>query len=380
MSDSSVIELARELIRRRSVTPEDAGCQDVLRERLEALGFRFERMDAGGVQNAWARRGGDGPLLAFAGHTDVVPTGPEAEWRHPPFEGVTTDRWLHGRGAADMKGSLAAMVVAVEQFLDTHPGHRGSIGFLITSDEEGPAVDGTRHVMTTLADRGEAIDWCLVGEPSSRDRLGDVIRRGRRGSLNGHLVVKGKLGHVAYPGQADNPVHRALPALGELVGTHWDDGFESFPPTSFQISNLNAGTGAENVIPGTADVRFNFRYSPAVTAEQLKERVEKTLAEHGVDYTLDWRESGRPFYTGDGRLLDAVIGAVRDETGRDPELSTGGGTSDGRYIAPHGVDVVELGPVNATIHAVNERVAVDDLTTLARLYRNVLERLLAGKE
>jgi len=376
MSDSPTLALARALIALPSVTPEDAGCQALMAERLAALGFRNEPMPFGEVQNLWSRLGEAGPLLVFAGHTDVVPPGPEAEWRTPPFEPTVIDGMLYGRGAADMKGSLAAMITACERFLERHPQPRGSIAFLITSDEEGPAVDGTVRVVETLQARGEHIDWCLVGEPSSSERVGDVIKNGRRGSLSGHLVVRGVQGHVAYPQLADNPVHRALPALAELAAIEWDRGNAFFPPTSFQISNIHAGTGATNVIPGTLEVDFNFRYSTETDHRRLMESVEALIARHGLDAHIDWTHSGAPFLTPAGELVDAARAAVQDVTGITPELSTAGGTSDGRFIAPTGAQVLELGPVNATIHKVNECVRVSELEQLSRTYERLLERLL----
>ncbi|WP_297529060.1 succinyl-diaminopimelate desuccinylase [Thiohalobacter sp.] len=376
MSDSPTLALARALIARPSVTPEDAGCQALMAERLAALGFRNEPMPFGGVHNLWSRLGDAGPLLVFAGHTDVVPPGPEAEWRTPPFEPTVIDGMLYGRGAADMKGSLAAMITACERFLERHPQPRGSIAFLITSDEEGPAVDGTVRVVATLQARGERIDWCLVGEPSSSERVGDVIKNGRRGSLSGHLVVRGVQGHVAYPRLADNPVHRALPALAELAAIEWDSGNEFFPPTSFQISNIHAGTGATNVIPGTLEADFNFRYSTETDHQRLMERVEALIARHGLDAHIDWTHSGAPFLTPAGELVDAARAAVQDITGISPELSTAGGTSDGRFIAPTGAQVLELGPVNATIHKVDECVRVTELEQLSRIYERLLDRLL----
>lgn len=372
---SATLELAKDLIARPSVTPEDGGCQDVIAERLGRLGFTIERMDAGGVKNLWAWRGTKAPLFVFAGHTDVVPTGPESAWRFPPFQPTEHDGFLYGRGAADMKGALAAMVVAVEGFLAEHDSFEGSLALLVTSDEEGPAEHGTRHVMHELAARGEKIDWCVVGEPSSRERIGDLVRVGRRGSLNGALTVRGVQGHVAYPELADNPIHRALTVLDELVRTHWDDGFESFPPTSFQVSNIAAGTGADNVIPGELNARFNFRYCPSQDAPGLREKVESLLDHHGLDWHIDWRESGRPFLTPAGPLLEAVDSAINSVTGRKPEHSTGGGTSDGRFIAPGGAAVVEVGVCNASIHQVNERVKMDDLDALARIYREILAHL-----
>ncbi|MGD8378590.1 MAG: succinyl-diaminopimelate desuccinylase [Gammaproteobacteria bacterium] len=373
--NDSTLDLACELIARRSVTPDDAGCQDVLAERLDALGFTVEALPFGTVRNLWATRGNDGPLLVFAGHTDVVPPGPEDLWDTPPFEPVLADGVLHGRGAADMKGALAAMITACESLFSERPEFDGRLGFLITSDEEGDAVDGTRRVVETLLERGVKIDWCVVGEPSSRSAAGDVIRNGRRGSLNGRLVVHGVQGHVAYPDEAENPIHRLAPVLAELVSTQWDQGNADFPPTSFQVSNLHAGTGAGNVIPATVQVDFNFRYSPETSAIELRRHVETLLVSAGIPHELEWRESGRPFHTPRGRLLDAVDEAVLDVRGELPEHSTGGGTSDGRFIAPAGAQVVELGPVNALIHKVNERVAVRDLHDLQQMYRRVIERL-----
>lgn len=375
-----ILDLACELIRRPSVTPDDAGCQALLAERLAASGFHCESMRYGAVDNLWARRGEASPLLVFAGHTDVVPPGPLDDWSRDPFRPDIADGVLHGRGAADMKGSLAAMVVAAEDFVRRHPDHAGSIGFLITSDEEGPALDGTRRVMATLSDRGEAIDWCVVGEPSSLERPGDTVRRGRRGSLTGRLTVLGKQGHVAYPDQAVNPIHAALPALADLVAMQWDAGYPDFPATSFQIANFNAGTGADNVIPGRAEIQFNLRYSPALTPDDIQATVARVLEAHAVRYHLDWHESGRPFHTPDGPFLEAVAAAVEEHTGARPALSTGGGTSDGRFIAPTGTHVAELGPVNATIHQANERVAVSDLELLGPIYRRILERLLLRNE
>nr|WP_241263288.1 succinyl-diaminopimelate desuccinylase [Parahaliea mediterranea] len=370
------MELACELIRRPSVTPEDAGCQALMAERLSAIGFHCEDMPFGEVSNLWAVRGTEGPILVFAGHTDVVPTGPEAQWQSPPFEPTLRDGLLYGRGAADMKGSLAAMVVACEDFVAAHPGHPGRIGFLITSDEEGPAVNGTVKVMETLGARGQAIDWCVVGEPSSTAQLGDVVKNGRRGSLGARLVVKGVQGHIAYPHLADNPIHRALPALDELAAEVWDEGNASFPPTSMQISNINGGTGATNVIPGELEILFNFRFSTEVTDAELRRRTEAVLDRHGLDYALEWNLSGQAFLTDSGELVAATVAAIRDEAGIDTELSTAGGTSDGRFIAPTGAQVLELGPVNATIHKLDECVRADDLPRLAALYRGILERLL----
>lgn len=371
------LKLAHDLISRRSVTPEDAGCQELMIQRLEAIGFHVERLRFEEVDNFWATRGTEGPLLAFAGHTDVVPTGPETQWQNPPFEPSIRDGMLHGRGAADMKGSLAAMVVACEQFVAEHPDHKGRIGFLITSDEEGPSVNGTVKVVEWLEQRDEKIDWCVVGEPSSTERLGDVIKNGRRGSLGGVLTVKGTQGHVAYPHLADNPIHKLAPALAELAATEWDRGNEFFPATSFQVSNINGGTGATNVIPGEVEVVFNFRFSTEVTDAQLRATTEAIFKRHQLDYDLAWKLSGQPFLTAEGALVEAVVEAVAAETGHKPTLSTGGGTSDGRFIAPTGAQVVELGPINATIHKVDECVSADDLNQLTRCFQGTLERLLA---
>ncbi|HLJ38886.1 MAG TPA: succinyl-diaminopimelate desuccinylase [Steroidobacteraceae bacterium] len=371
------LELAEMLIARRSVTPADEGCQQLIGERLAALGFSLEPLRFGTVENLWARRGSAGPVFCFAGHTDVVPTGPLEEWRSDPFVPSIRDGVLYGRGAADMKTGLAAMVTATEEFVRLHPRHQGTISFLITSDEEGPSVDGTRRVAETLVNRGERIDWCVVGEPSSEEAIGDTIKVGRRGSLSGRLTVHGVQGHVAYPQLAENPVHTLAPALAELTRHVWDEGTEHFQPTTFQVSNLNAGTGAPNVIPGELKARFNLRYSPVQTLDRLKSTVEEILRRHGVRYSLEWYLSGEPFYTPPGRLSDAVGEAVARVTGSLPRLSTGGGTSDGRFIAPLGAQVVELGVVNRTIHKVNECVRVGDLDALHRMYLNVLEMLLA---
>lgn len=373
---SDTLDLACELIRRPSVTPDDAGCQALLAERLAAAGFHCEPMRFGAVDNLWARRGKASPLLAFAGHTDVVPPGPLDDWSTNPFRPEIEDGVLRGRGAADMKGALAAMIVATETFVREHPDHAGSIGFLLTSDEEGLALDGTRRVVETLNRRGENIDWCVVGEPSSVKTPADTVRRGRRGSLTGRLTVLGTQGHVAYPDQANNPIQAALPALAELAAMHWDSGFPDFPATSFQIANFTAGTGADNVIPGRAEIQFNLRYSPALTPEDIQATVTGVLESHALQYHLDWHDSGRPFHTPDGPLLEATVAAIEEHTGARPVLSTGGGTSDGRFIAPTGTHVVELGPVNATIHQANERVAVSELELLGPIYRRILERLL----
>ncbi len=375
---SPTLDLTLQLIREPSVTPFDADCQTLMIRRLEAIGFRVERLRFGDVDNFWARRGSDGPVFCFAGHTDVVPTGPLEQWKVPPFEPLIENGVLTGRGAADMKGSLAAMVVACERFVAEHPEHRGSIAFLITSDEEGVAVDGTVKVVETLEARNEKITWCLVGEPSSTTRVGDVIKNGRRGSLGGILTVKGRQGHVAYPHLADNPIHRAAPALAELAAEVWDHGNAFFPATSFQISNIHAGTGANNVIPGSCEVVFNFRFSTELTEAVLRQRTEAILDRHGLDYQIDWRLSGHPFLTAEGELVAAAVSAIREETGHDTELSTSGGTSDGRFIAPTGAQVLELGPVNKTIHQINECVSVADLDTLTRLYERILVSLLAA--
>jgi len=374
---SETLELTENLLRRRSVTPADEGCQQLLSERLAAAGFHIESLPFGSVRNFWARRGAAAPLLCFAGHTDVVPTGPLEEWRDDPFVPAIRDGMLYGRGAADMKSGLAAMLTATEDFVRQHPQHRGSIAFLITSDEEGPSVDGTRRVVQRLAERGERIDWCVMGEPSSERTVGDTIKVGRRGSLSARLTVHGVQGHVAYPQLAENPVHTLAPALAELTSRTWDQGTEHFQPTTFQVSNLNAGTGAPNVIPGELKARFNLRYSPVQTLEGLKATVEEILRRHGVRYTLEWYVSGEPFYTPPGRLCAAVADAVAQVTGTPPQLSTGGGTSDGRFIAPLGAEVVELGVVNASIHKVNECVRVADIDALHRMYLNVLRNLLA---
>ena len=373
---TDALELTRALIACPSVTPADAGCQALMTERLAASGFRIETLQFGSVTNLWARRGDAGPVLCFAGHTDVVPTGPLEEWRSDPFTPVIRDGVLYGRGAADMKSGLAAMVTATEQFVAAHPDHRGSIAFLITSDEEGPSVDGTKRVVEALKARGETIDWCIVGEPSSGQRVGDTIKIGRRGSLSGRLTVHGIQGHVAYPQLAENPVHTLAPALAELTARTWDAGDAFFQPTTFQISNLNAGTGAPNVIPGELKARFNLRYSPVQTVEVLKRTVEEILTRHGVRYTLEWYVSGEPFYTPPGDLSAAAVEAARAISGAAPKLSTGGGTSDGRFIAPMGAQVVELGVTNATIHKVNESVRVEEIDLLHRMYVGLLQRVL----
>ena len=375
---SPTLALTQDLLRRPSVSPEDHGCIDLIASRLEPLGFRIERLNFGPVENLWARRGDDAPVLCFAGHTDVVPTGPREEWQTDPFEPVVRDGTLYARGAADMKSSLAAMVTAAERFVARHPRHSGSLAFLFTSDEEGPSVDGTRKVMEVLEARHEKIDWCVVGEPTSNEALGDTIKVGRRGSLSGRLTVHGIQGHIAYPQFADNPVHRFAPALAELVTTHWDEGNEFFQPTSFQVSNISAGTGAPNVIPGELKVRTNLRFSTENTVEQLQQRMLGILDRHGVTYTMEWFVSGLPFLTRPGTLTAAVEQAVRETTGRTPEYSTTGGTSDGRFIAPTGAQVVEFGVINATIHKVNECVKVEDVETLSSTYERIMELLLAS--
>ena len=373
---SETLELAKNLVGRASVTPEDAGCQKLMRERLEAIGFRSEDLAFGDVNNLWARRGDRRPLLVFAGHTDVVPPGPPEQWHSDPFTPDIRDGMLYGRGAADMKGSLAAMITACEAFIAAHPDHQGSIGFLITSDEEGPAVDGTVKVVDHLEKKGEHIDLCLVGEPSSSRYAGDVIKNGRRGSLNGMLLVHGKQGHVAYPHLATNPVHLAAPALAELISMEWDQGNAHFPPTSFQISNLQAGAGAENIIPGDFSIMFNLRYSTELTEQKIRDRIHAILDRYQLDYTLEWRLSGEPFLTPAGELVDAAREAIREVAHIETTLSTSGGTSDGRFIAPTGAQVLELGPINATIHQVNECVAVAALDELSGIYRRILEKLL----
>ena len=372
---SSVLDLTRELVARPSVTPEDAGCQGVIAERLAAIGFHLEPMKFGDVTNLWARRGEAAPLLCLAGHTDVVPTGPEVDWDSPPFEPTLDGGWLRGRGTADMKAALAAMVIACEDFVAAHPDHPGSLAFLITSDEEGIAVDGTRRVVDRLVARGEQIDYCLIGEPSSAHRLGDTARIGRRGSLSAELSVRGIQGHVAYADVARNPLHDLAPALAELCSTEWDQGNAEFPPTSFQATNVQAGTGAMNVIPGSLQLRFNLRYCTEQTKDGLEARVEEVLKRHGLDYEILWRDVGRPFMTAGEQFSNAVTGAVDDVTGYSPELSTGGGTSDGRFIAPAGAQVIELGHLNGSIHQVNESVPVDDLEPLREIYSRVLERM-----
>ena len=373
---SATLDLAIELISRPSVTPKDEGCQNLLAERLAPLGFKAEHLRFDDVDNLWLRKGTSSPVFCFAGHTDVVPTGPLEAWTSPPFQPEIRDGFLYGRGAADMKGSIAAFTVACENFLNKHPNHQGSIAYLITSDEEGPSINGTVKVVDVLEQRQEKIDWCLVGEPSSSCCVGDVVKNGRRGSLNGVLTVIGQQGHVAYPQLADNPIHRAAPALAELVSIEWDKGNEFFPPTSFQISNIKAGTGANNVIPGTMRVEFNFRFSTEQTEAGLRAQVEAIFNKHGFQYDLQWSLSGQPFLTERGALVDAGVQAIQAVNGLNTELSTSGGTSDGRFIAPTGAQVMELGPVNKTIHKVNECVSVEDLDALTVIYEKILERLM----
>ena len=370
------LELAKELIARPSQTPRDEGCQEILIKRLEPLGFKSERLPYGDVENLWAVRGNAKPLLVFAGHTDVVPSGPREAWKSDPYQPEIRDGHLYGRGASDMKSSLAAFITGIEDFLAKHPKHKGSIGLLITSDEEGPAVNGTVKVMEWLGKHGIKIDYCVVGEPSCTNKLGDTIKIGRRGSLTGRLTVRGKQGHVAYPHLAKNPIHTLAPALAELATIEWDRGNADFPPTSFQISNIHGGTGAENVIPGRLEVVFNFRFSTAVTEADLRRRVEEILQRHGVEHQLQWVLSGHPFLTRGTALIEAVRAAVKQELDMIAETSTSGGTSDGRFIAPAGTEVVEIGPLNRTIHQIDECIAVDDIGRLARVYRRILENVL----
>lgn len=374
---SPTIALAQELIRRTSITPEDAGCQQYIAERLARLGFNNEHMPHQEVLNLWSRRGTDGPVLVFAGHTDVVPTGPAERWQCPPFAAEIRDGKLYGRGAADMKGSIAAFIVAVENFLQKNPNPKGSIALLLTSDEEGPAVEGTVRVVEALQARNEKIDYCIVGEPTCEKTVGDTIKNGRRGSLSGTLQVQGVQGHIAYPHLAKNPIHLLAPALAELASTVWDQGNEFFPPTTWQVSNIRGGTGATNVIPGTVETLFNFRFSTASTEEGLKARVHEILDRHGLHYQLQWELSGEPYLTGSGALVDVMREAVAEVCGVTPELSTSGGTSDGRFIAKHCPEVVEFGPLNATIHKIDEHVGVNDLELLSLVYEKALEKLFA---
>ena len=370
------LELAQQLSSRPSVTPEDAGCLDIVAELLRPLGFECEKMSRGGVDNLWARRGAARPLVCFAGHTDVVPTGPLEQWESDPFEPAIRDGVLYGRGASDMKSSIAAFVVALREFVAAHPDHPGSLAVLFTSDEEGPAIDGTVRVVEALRERGEKMDYCIVGEPTSVKQTGDMIKNGRRGSLTGKLTVNGVQGHVAYPDLAKNPIHAVASAIAEMAQTRWDEGNEYFPPTTWQISNFNSGTGANNVIPGAAHIRFNFRFSTASTLESLQTRVHGILDRHGVPYDLEWSYDGRPFLTAKGDLVDAVAKAIRTVTGIDTQLSTTGGTSDGRFIADICPQVVECGPTNATIHKINESIRVDELAQLPQIYLQTLKNLL----
>ncbi len=377
--DNSTLELAKALIARRSLTPDDAGCQEILIERLEKLGFKIERMRFGDVDNFWARRGTASPVICFAGHTDVVPTGPVEKWGSEPFTPTIRDGMLYGRGAADMKTSIAAFITAIEEFTGASPDASGSIALLITSDEEGVAVDGTVRVVEALQKRGEMIDYCIVGEPTCVARLGDTLKNGRRGSLSGDLTVKGIQCHIAYPHLGKNPIHLAAPAIAELAKTTWDEGNEYFPPTTWQISNIRGGTGANNVVPGIVDIEFNFRFSTASTIDELKAKVHAILDKHGLDYDLEWALSGKPYLTPKGSLVDAVALAIKETTGVEAELSTSGGTSDGRFIADICPQVLEIGPLNATIHKIDECVAVADIEPLKEIYRRTLVNLLAPK-
>jgi len=375
-TEHAAITLTKELIKRQSVTPEDDGCQPLMAERLQKLGFTCEALPAAEVLNLWATRGSDGPTLVFAGHTDVVPPGPLEQWDSDPFVPTERDGLLYGRGAADMKASLAAMVVATESFVTRHPDHKGRIGYLITADEEGPAIHGTRYVVDTLMSRGENIDWCVVGEPSSTATLGDIVKNGRRGSINATLTIKGQQGHVAYPHLADNPIRKAFSVLNQLCDIEWDQGNEFFDPTRLQFSNIQSGTGATNVIPGELTAVFNLRFSTETNAEAIKSQCEAVLDDSGVDYEIDWQLSGNPFLTEPGDLVDAVRESIAEITGVTATLSTGGGTSDGRFIATMGSQIIELGPINASIHQRNEHVLIDDIPKLARIYEGIMERLL----
>ena len=372
---SATIELAKQLIARPSLTPDDAGCQEILIARLKQLNFHIEPLPFGDVKNIWARYGTQGPLLVFIGHTDVVPTGPLEQWIYPPFDPQIHDGMLYGRGSADMKSSIAAMIVACENFIKQNANFKGSIAFLITSDEEGASIDGTAKVVEVLKQRNEKVDWCLVGEPSSDQQLGDILKIGRRGSLSGKLIIYGKQGHIAYPQLSDNPIHKSFLALQELVTTQWDQGNEFFQPTSLQISNIHAGTGAGNVIPGEIIIDFNLRYSPLITAEKIQQITNAILEKHKLEFSVQWNHSGRPFITEKGALVAACSKAVKDITNITPELSTIGGTSDGRFMAELGCQIVELGPRNNTIHQINECVAVDDLEKLTAIYYKVLQLL-----
>jgi succinyl-diaminopimelate desuccinylase len=373
---SDVLALTRDLVARASVTPEDAGCQALVSARLGRAGFRCTQIDFGAVKNLWATHGEGGDVLCFLGHTDVVPPGPREAWASDPFEPSVRDGFLYGRGAADMKGSVAAFVLALEQFVAAHPGHPGTVALLLTSDEEGDAIDGVRRVAEQFRASGQRIDFCVTGEPSSKEKLGDLLRVGRRGTLSGNLIVRGIQGHVAYPEKARNPIHQAMPALAELTLRTWDEGYPEFPASSLQVSNIHAGTGANNVIPGHCEVVFNFRYNPGWSAQALEREVHAVLDRHGLEYELRWHRGGEPFLTGEGRLRAAVRAVLQEKCGVVPEENTGGGTSDARFIAPLGAEVVELGPVNASIHKVDERIALDELERLPALYRAIAERLL----
>ncbi|MEE9326926.1 MAG: succinyl-diaminopimelate desuccinylase [Cocleimonas sp.] len=373
---SDTLALCKTLISRHSLTPKDEGCQQLLIDQLEPLGFKTEKMPFEDVDNIWLRKGTEAPLFCFAGHTDVVPTGPVKEWHSDPFDAVERDGKFYGRGTADMKGGIAAFTIACKRFVKDFPDHKGSIAYLITSDEEGPAKNGTVKVIETLEARNEKIDWCLVGEPSSTKKVGDVIKNGRRGSLGCTLIVKGKQGHVAYPHLADNPIHLTAPMLAELTTMQWDSGNDFFPPTTFQVSNLNSGTGVTNVIPGTLEMIFNFRFSTEITPQEIQKKVETLLEKHKLNYEINWALSGMPFLTSEGKLVDAAVAAIKESTGIDTELSTSGGTSDGRFIAPTGAQVLELGPTNASIHQINECIGIDELDTLEEIYYLLLKRLL----
>ena len=373
---TDVLALTGELIRRRSVTPQDEGCQDLIAARLQLAGFACERLRFGEVDNLWATHGSGSPVLVLLGHTDVVPSGPVEDWASDPFQPTIRDGVLYGRGAADMKGSVAAFVIALEQFISAHPEHPGTVALLLTSDEEGDAINGVRRVAEVFRERKQAVDWCVTGEPSSTRTLGDLLRVGRRGTLSATLTVRGVQGHVAYPDKARNPIHQALPALAELAARRWDDGYETFPPTSLQISNFNAGTGANNVIPGDARILFNLRYNPNWNAAQLETEVGAVFDRHGLEYDLHWHRGGEPFYTPEGRLRAVAREVLGEYAGADPEESTAGGTSDARFIAPLGAQCIEIGPVNASIHKVDENVSVADLEALPALYRRLIERLL----
>ncbi len=377
---TTTLELTKQLIARASVTPDDKGCQKLIAEHLQAIGFDVQNHRFGEVDNLWARRGKQQPLFVFAGHTDVVPPGPVEQWQHDPFSPTISGNTLYGRGAADMKSSIAAMICACEAFIAANPDHNGSIAFLITSDEEGDAIDGTVKIVELLQQRNESIDWCLVGEPTSSDTVGDVVKNGRRGSLSGTLKIIGTQGHIAYPRLADNPIHRFAPALNDLVNEQWDNGNEFFPPTSFQISNIHAGTGANNVIPGSLEILFNLRFSTEITQQQIRDRIEQILDAHELDYELTWALSGNPFLTAQGRLIDAVKTAIKNVRNIDAELSTSGGTSDGRFIAPTGAQVLELGPVNASIHKVDENIDIDELEELTSIYHEILVQLLTTQD